>query len=198
MKAKKDSLGGLPSFVDLLQKFRAVERKILVKESNRYENDQEHSYSLAMLAWYVNDVYKLGLNGEKILKYALAHDLVEAYAGDTYFYTTNKKTIVEKEAREAKAFQKIQKEFSHFSELGEIIERYEKRKDPESRFIYALDKVEPIFAIYRDGGRTWKKQAVTFEMLISKKAPKVAGDKTVQKIFEELVLMLKKDEKRLF
>ena len=35
------------------------------------ENDAEHSFQLALVAWETNHQYNLELNDEKILKYAL-------------------------------------------------------------------------------------------------------------------------------
>jgi 5'-deoxynucleotidase YfbR-like HD superfamily hydrolase len=48
-------LDGLLRFTALLHDFRAVERRILCQGSARQENDTEHSYALAMLAWYPNE-----------------------------------------------------------------------------------------------------------------------------------------------
>ena len=36
-----------------------------------------------MTAWYIANIEKSNLSIEKILKYALIHDLPEVYAGDT-------------------------------------------------------------------------------------------------------------------
>lgn len=184
-------------FVDLLHKFRAVERRVLVRDSERSENDVEHSYSLAMLAWFLNDVCKLGMNQEKLFKYALAHDLVEVHAGDTFFYADTD-LIQSKQEREEEAARKLKEEYSEFSDLHEIIGRYESKGDEEARFIYALDKIEPILNIYLDGGRTWRKDNVTLEMLRSAKTAKVALDNKVEEIFNELLFKLKEEEARLF
>lgn len=184
-------------FVDLLHKFRAIERRVLVRDSERSENDVEHSYSLAMLAWFLNDTCKLGLNEEKLFKYALAHDLVEIHAGDTFFYADSD-LIQTKQEREEEAAHKLKEEYSEFSDLHKFIEGYEKKEDEESRFIYALDKIEPILNIYLDGGRTWRKDNVTLEMLTSAKASKVALSPKIEEIFNELISMLKEEESRLF
>jgi putative hydrolase of HD superfamily len=192
------SLQKLLNFTDFLHKFRAIERSLLVRNSERNENDVEHSYSLAMLAWYLNETYKINLDSDKLFKYALAHDLVEVYAGDTYFYHNNEQVLKDKIERELEASYKIKEEFSDFLELHEIIEQYESRADAESKFIYALDKMEPVLNIYLDKGRTWRKNKVTLEMLETSKTPKIAIDPTVEKIFKELVQKLKEEEKSLF
>jgi putative hydrolase of HD superfamily len=183
----------LLKFVDLLHAFRAIERRILVKGSDRQENDGEHSFSLAMLAWYVNSSQKLGLDSGKLLMYALAHDIVEIHAGDTYFFQTGESVAADKKKREADAAERLKKEFPEFPELHAAIAAYDSHNDPESKLVYALDKVDPMLTIYRDGGRTWKKENVTLEMLTSMKSTKVAVDPTIEKIFKELVARLGKE-----
>lgn len=192
------SLDQLLAFVDLLQQYRTIERKVLIKGSTRRENDVEHSYSLAMLAWYLNETHQCGLDTGKLLGYALAHDLVEVYAGDTPFYHGDAERVASKHEKEAAAALRLQEEFPECTTLHAAIDAYEKREDPESRFIYALDKIEPVLSIYRDGGRTWRDDHVTLEMLTSMKRPKVALDATVEKVFEELVALLEKDQDALF
>lgn len=192
------NLDNILKFTEILQQFRTIERSLLNNKSDRNENDVEHSYSLAMLGWYINDTYKLNLNIDKIFKYALAHDLVEIHAGDTYFYQTTDKALKDKHSREEAAAKKLTEDFSEFPELHLIIEQYEKREDDESKFIYALDKIDPVLSIYLDGGRTWKKNKVTLEMLISMKKPKVAVNSTISAIFDGLIKRLTDESDSLF
>ena len=85
----KISLKKVIDFVELLNRYRRVKRIVMVNKENRWENDIEHSYQLAMLAWYLLDSLKIKFNTDLVLKYALIHDIVEVYAGDTYCYTKN-------------------------------------------------------------------------------------------------------------
>jgi hypothetical protein len=79
-----------------------------------------------------------------------------------------------------------------------IIEQYEKREDRESKFIYALDKIDPVLNIYLDNGRTWKRNHVTLEMLISMKKAKVEVDDTVALIFKDIILKIEEGSSNLF
>src|SRR4051812_27182979 len=67
----------------LSKDFGEIRRKIVFAKDSREENDAEHSFQLALLSWYIISSKSLPLNMEKAFKYALAHDLVEVYAGDT-------------------------------------------------------------------------------------------------------------------
>jgi putative hydrolase of HD superfamily len=186
-------------FSKLLEEFQQIERMIYAHAgSKRMEHDSEHSYELAMLAWYLIDTRKLKLDVSKVLRYALLHDIVEVYAGDTYNHSTDIKFVSSKAERERKAAAKLKKNFFEFKEMHRVIHTYEEMKDKESRFVYALDKVVPLIKLYLDGGRRWKELAVSFEMMIENKVPKVAGSPEVKEIFEELVKIIKKDKKKLF
>ncbi|MCK4386654.1 MAG: HD domain-containing protein [Candidatus Pacebacteria bacterium] len=192
------NLSKILKFTELLNKFRQVQRRVLVNGEDRYENDTEHSYQLAMLALYIVNSQKLDLNHELILKYALIHDLVEVYAGDTYIYSTDTKEINSKEEREKKAMRQLKREFPEFPELHKIIKDYETKINKESRFIYSLDKIQPILNVYTDNGKTFKQEGVTLQMLIDCKKDKVAVSPEVKIYFDELIKLLKKEEKTLF
>lgn len=198
MKDTKDRLGELLRFSALLDRFRHVERVIRIKDSDRWENDVEHSYFLAMLAWHIVESDDLPLNRDLVFRYALAHDLAEAYAGDTYIYSDDKSHLKSKASREQGARERIRKEFPEFPELHEIMERYEQREDAESRFVYALDKIQPVIQIYLDGGRTWKEKRVTLRMLVENKQDKINLSPEIRPYFDELVELLGQESGRLF
>ena len=61
------------------------------KRSN--ETDIEHSYCLAMTSWQLATTLHLPLSQEKILKYALIHDLPEVYAGDVPLFSSDSKRV---------------------------------------------------------------------------------------------------------
>ncbi len=191
-------LDKLLGFTKILGELQAVERVIRVKGMDRWENDVEHSYSLAMLAWYVLDTGKFLLDREKVLRYALAHDLVEVYAGDTYLYSEDKELLASKPERERLAAKRLAAELPEVPEMHEALRAYVARDDPESRFVYALDKIEPILKIYLDGGRTWREKGITLEMLYEKKKDKVALSPEIQPYFDDLMKLLKENENTLF
>jgi putative hydrolases of HD superfamily len=158
----------LTPFFELLCEYQRVERLVYVPQGGgRKENNVEHSYLLAMLAWYIIEKDKLVLDIDRVLRYALVHDLVEVYAGDTSLFDAQAR--VGKKEREQEAQRKLAEKFTDFSALHETIERYEAQEDAESRFIKALDKLQPMFASYLEGGTTWKEQGVTLSRIIELK-----------------------------
>jgi putative hydrolase of HD superfamily len=192
------SIDNILDFAGLLNKFRLIERTVLFKGSDRKENDAEHSFSLAMLAWYINTTYKLGFDIDKLFKYSLAHDLVEVYAGDTYFIQNKDDSVAKKKQRESDAANKLRLDFPEFEEMHNIIELYEKREDPESRFIYALDKIDPMISIYVDGGRALKEYNVDLQTVKDNKISKVSVDSTIKDIYDQLIRKFEENELSIF
>ena len=196
MKKFSKKLEQLIDFINFTHEFREVVRIARSPNNKRFENDAEHSYQLAMVAWFLIEQDKLKLNKELCFMYALAHDLVEVYAGDTYVF--DDKHNLSKQKREKEALKKIKKRFSNFKDLTKIIEQYEKKKDEESKFVYALDKILTPIQIYLENGKLWKENRVSLENLIKYKNTKIAISKNVERYWRELLSEIIKKKARLF
>ena len=141
-------------------------------------------------------VQTLPLDKGKVLQLALTHDLVETYAGDTYFHSDAEKHAAQKE-REAEATKRIAQEFADFPTLQASIHEYEERKTEEARFVYAMDKLVPLLIIYQDGGRQWHELKVTLRMITEGKRPKVALSPEVVPYFEAMISRLEQEPELL-
>ena len=113
----------LLDFVKFTEEFRAVARYEGSKLGKKIETSNEHSYQVAMVAWFLIEQDNLKFNRELCLMYAMAHDLVEIYAGDTFSF--NKERISSQGERESEALKKIEKRFPNFKSLIKIIKKYE-------------------------------------------------------------------------
>lgn len=191
------NLDQILKFVEFTHKFQKILRGVYVTGLDRKENDLEHSAQLALIAFYLISTFKLKFNHEKIIKYALIHDLVETYAGDTDFYLATSTEKDSKEEREQKAKERIKKEFENFIELGELLDAYDLKQDEESNFIYALDKLLVKINVYLDKGKGWKEDKITFEMFMQVE-PKITKSKEVKKIWDEFVDLVKQKKHELF
>ena len=181
----KLQLDQILKFEELLHQFALIERVAHIKGRDIRENDAEHSYFIPMLAWFVIDVFKLPLDLNLVLRYALVHDLVEVYAGDTYIFDEEAKKT--KHAREEKARLRIASEFAGFQDLNMSIEKYEAQQDEESKFVKALDKIEPVIANYLQEGRTWKEMGVSFEDFTTNKREKTASVNEIRTLLEDII-----------
>ena len=184
------------AFVRLLHALQSVERVAHIGSLSRRENDVEHSYFLTMLCWYLCDALHLELSKEKVLRYALAHDLHEAYAGDTYIFDHD--ALKTKKEREQNAQNRIRAEFPEFADLHATVESYETRNDPEAHFVYAVDKFIPMLINYVQGGYTWKEMKVVQADLIAHKRAKIGEQKEVRDLLEQIISLIEKDRKKYF
>ena len=182
----------LIGFIEFTRKFASVERIILARGKKRMESDAEHSFQLALAGWYLNEKDSLGLDCSRIIRYALVHDLVEAYAGDTIpgygEATEDRKT---KDDREAAALARIKTEFPEGKDLWNWADAYERKQDQEARFVYALDKILPVINIYLNDGTEFETWKVDLPMVIREKEQKVKNFPAVEKYFWELVELLR-------
>lgn len=192
------NLKNILEFTELLNAFNDTERVNYRPKCINQENDVEHSYQLAMLAWYISDNISPNLNKHLILKYALVHDLVEVYAGDTYLYSEDQNDHNSKHEREESARLKLIEKFPLFKDLHATILQYEKREDEESKFIYVLDKIHPMLHSYLDNGRMWKEHNVTFAMVLAKKKSKMQIYPDLLPIWDEIEKALSDNEDTLF
>jgi len=184
----------LLAFAEVVTQMGRIERHYEFPGTSRKENDMEHSFHLAVLAWYLVDSLSLDLDLGKVLRYALAHDFVEVHAGDTYIYSEDQVHLDNKQERETAAAQRLAKDFPEFGGLHEAIEEYERRDSREARFVYALDKLTPVIAIREDKGLSWQKSGVTLEMIIQNKAPKIALSPEIEPYFKDLLALIEEEK----
>lgn len=161
----------LTEFVRLTHQYQAVQRAMVVNGGSRSENDLEHAAQLALVAWYINDKDRLGLDPYRLLGLSLAHDLAEVHAGDTYVYG-DQAHIASQRDREAEAIKKLAADWADFPSLHQLIAEYEAGQTAEAKFVYSLDKLIPTFNNYLDGGRGWQQKGVRFDQVKAVKTGK--------------------------
>ena len=153
----------LADLQQLIADFAKVQRAVPLADTNDAENDVEHSYSLAMTCWYLHGKIAPELDLGKILRYALAHDIVELHAGDTYPW--DEAAVATKYKREKAAMRQIEQDWPDFAALVEFAEGYADKVDEEAKFTYAVDKLLPIIMIeLADAKAIWDKKQLTLAM----------------------------------
>lgn len=153
----------LVDLIDFLQKFAGIRRTVKIQNREDMENDAEHSYQLAMTAWFIVDQFNLDMNRQRLLEYALVHDLVEVYSGDTDPYLSSEEYLNSKAEREEQALKRIKGEFQNFSSMSQAIHKYEAKGDNEAKLIFLLDKILPVVNTYITNHSYYKDAGVTFE-----------------------------------
>lgn len=182
--SKKPSIERLIELQKMVLSFRAVDRKVYIPPSiDKAENDIDHSFSLAMLVWFLAPHFP-NLDMSKMIRICLAHDLVEMYAGDTFSY--DDQALVGKEDREQAALARLRKEWADFPELIAAIEEYESRQTAEAKFVFGLDKLQPAIMDYLNEGRIWHKLGITFSKFVAEKEKKIPVSPEITEYYYQL------------
>ena len=127
----------------LILQFGRIERATLHEDGIRKETDTDHTVMLGVLGCSIAQVLYPNLDNGKIAQYALVHDLVEAYAGDTPSFNITKEARIDKDRREHEALLSIEYNFASLPWLPGTLKRYESLGDKEARFVKTLDKCMP-------------------------------------------------------
>jgi putative hydrolase of HD superfamily len=139
------SMDRLAELQQLIADFADIQRMVDMTDKGRLENDVEHSFGLALTCLFLAPKVAPKLNLEKILTYALTHDIVEIHAGDTFAFDAQ--ATKGKQARERSALKKLRQEWPDFPELAKSAEAYMDKLDPEARFVYTIDKILPSMMV---------------------------------------------------
>lgn len=105
------------------------------------ESDTDHSVSLAWMACSIAREYYPDLNQGLICQFAVVHDAVEVYAGDTYAVTAGDDGRRKQKEDEDKALHRIWDGLPRLDWLPLMIARYEAKDTREARFVYLCDKL---------------------------------------------------------
>ncbi len=147
-------------FIKEIDKLKAIKRQTLLINEDRQENDAEHSWHLAMLAFLLAEYSNEKIDIMKTMKMVLIHDIVEIDAGDTYCYDSEGyKTKADRETRAAQRIFGLLPE-DQGTELRALWEEFEAMNTPESKFACVLDRFQPLLLNYTKGGVSWKNHNV--------------------------------------
>ena len=174
-------------FIIEIDKLKTVARKSKIIHDDRYENDAEHSWHLAMMALVLHPQANAEVDVFKVIKMLLIHDLVEIYAGDTFAYDTA--GHADKFERELEAAQKL------FGMLppqfgGEFMElwlEFERKETNEARFAGSLDRLQPILLNHLNQGYTWKKFNVRKDQVLNRNREIEKGSKSLWEYAQHII-----------
>jgi 5'-deoxynucleotidase YfbR-like HD superfamily hydrolase len=148
---------------DIVLAFYRVQRHTPLRmEDGRWENDAEHSWSVALFACALAPHIDPALDVGKICQYATVHDLVEVHAGDTSNFAPQEKKA-SKEAREEAALGRLTKQLSAFPWITQTIIEYEEQATAEARFVKSIDKLIPLLFDYVEEGLFYQENKITVE-----------------------------------
>jgi putative hydrolase of HD superfamily len=158
------------AFIHEIDKVKYILRKTKLFNSDRNENDAEHSWHLAIMAIILAEYANEPVDILKIVKMLLIHDVVEIDAGDIFLYDSKvDHTNTESELQAAKRiFGLLPNEQA--TDLIRIWEEFEAGITIEAKFARAMDRLEPLLQNISNNGGTWQEFGVKFEQVLAKKS----------------------------
>jgi putative hydrolases of HD superfamily len=187
--ATHPSIERLAELQQFVADFSKVTRILTLAGTDRLENDVDHSYGLALTCWYLAPKIAPDLNLEKIFKYALSHDVVELYAGDTYVFDKTAK-LSDKSDREDVALDQLHSEWPDFTDMVDSARGYKEKVDEEAKFVKAVDKILPLLLIELENPSAfWSKHEITLEMMRENKVTIKVSD-YIEPYYEKVLAWL--------
>lgn len=164
-----------------IDKVKNVFRQTHLSNNGRNENDAEHSWHMAVLAYLLREYANEEVDIAKVMLMCLIHDIVEIDAGDTYAYDAE--GLQTQKAREDAAKERI---FSILpqeqkTELVALFDEFEAYETAEAKFAHAMDNFQPLMLNDSNGGKDWGAHHVTAEQVYQRQGKTKLGS---EKLFE--------------
>ena len=144
-----------------IDKTKNIFRQTHLSGHGRNENDAEHSWHMAVMAYLLREYANEDVDITKVMLMCLIHDIVEIDAGDTYAF--DDAGLASQKEREDAAKQRIfsllpEEQAKEFIALFDEFEAYE---SAESKFAHAMDNLQPLLLNNSNEGGDWKAHGVT-------------------------------------
>lgn len=170
-----------------IDKVKNIFRQTHLSENGRNENDAEHSWHMAVMAYLLKEYANENVDIAKVMLMCLVHDIVEIDAGDTYAYDAER--LKTQKSRESDAKERIfsilpDEQKSEFIALFDEFEAYE---TPESKFAHAMDNLQPLLLNHSNGGRDWKAHEVTAKQVYGRHKKTELGSTKLFEVVDQII-----------
>lgn len=170
-----------------IDKEKQVFRQTHLSGHGRNENDAEHAWHMAIMAWLLREHANEDVDLTKVMLMCLIHDIVEIDAGDTYAYDAD--GLATQKAREDAAKERI---FSLLpedqkAELISLFDEFEEYQSPEARFAHAMDNLQPLILNNSNDGGDWKEHGVTAAMIYKRQSGTRLGSEKLFEVVDRII-----------
>jgi len=170
-----------------IDKVKNIFRQTHLSGNGRRENDAEHSWHMAIMAYLLREYANEEVDIAKVMMMCLIHDIVEIDAGDTYAYDEN--GLKTQKDREDAAKQRI---FSilpdeQAKELIALFDEFESYETAESRFAHAMDNIQPLILNNSNNGSDWKKHNVTTTQIYKRHSKTKLGSEKLCEVTDRII-----------
>ncbi|SNR33614.1 HD family hydrolase [Flavobacterium sp. ov086] len=175
------------AFIKEIDKVKYIQRKTKLFNSDRHENDAEHSWHLALMAIVLAEHSNEPVDVLKVVKMVLIHDIVEIDAGDIFLYDSqiNHDNTEQERLAANRIFGLLPK--NQADELISIWEEFEAGETNEAKFAKSMDRLEPLLQNTSNNGGTWKEFGVGYNKVYEKKSVIKEGSRSLWSYAEGLI-----------
>ena len=152
-------------FIVEIDKVKNIFRQTYLADGERKENDAEHSWHIALMAYLLQEYSEEPVDVPKVMLMVLIHDLVEIDAGDTYAYDSEgAKTKREREVKAAERLFGILPE-DQGAYLRELWDEFEEYETADAKYAHLLDNFQPLLLNDASNGKSWEEHVVQKEQI---------------------------------
>ena len=170
-----------------IDKEKNIFRKTHLSGHGRNENDAEHAWHMAIMAYLLKEYSNEPVDIGKVMLMCLIHDIVEIDAGDTYAYDAeNLKTQKAREdAAKERIFSLLPEEQK--DELIKLFDEFEEFKTAESKFAHAMDNLQPLILNNSNGGGDWREHGVMAEQVYGRQSKTKLGSERLYDVIDRII-----------
>ena len=170
-----------------IDKLKNVFRQTHITNFIRKENDAEHSWHMAIMAYLLKEYSNRKIDIAKVMIMCLIHDIVEIDAGDTYAYDEqNLKTQKQREnLAKNRIFSILPKDQAQ--ELISLFDEFEENISAEAQFAHAIDNLQPLLLNDSNQGGDWKEHNVNADKVYNRQNKTKLGSNALFEITKTII-----------
>ncbi|MEY8391693.1 HD domain-containing protein [Lachnospiraceae bacterium 45-W7] len=170
-----------------IDKEKNIFRQTHLSGQGRNENDAEHAWHMAIMAYLLREYANEEINITKVILMCLIHDIVEIEAGDTYAYDAE--MMKTQRDRENAAKEKIYSILpdDQKQELTALFDEFEEYQTAESRFAHAMDNLQPLLLNNSNQGGDWREHQVTAEQVYGRQSKTRLGSERLFEVTDKII-----------
>lgn len=170
-----------------IDKAKNIFRQTHLSGHGRRENDAEHSWHMAVMAYLLREHSNEEVDIAKVMLMCLLHDIVEIEAGDTYAYDAEGlKTQKEREnAAKEKIYSLLPEDQK--KELMSIVDEFDAYTTAEAKFAHAMDTLQPLMLNHSNDGGDWREHKVTAKQVYGRQEKTRLGSEVLYQATDEIL-----------
>ena len=170
-----------------IDKEKNVFRQTHLSGHGRNENDAEHAWHMAVMAYLLREYSNEEMDIAKVMLMCLIHDIVEIESGDTYAYDEeNKKTQKQREDDAKEKIYSILPE-DQKQELIALFDEFEENRTAEARFALFMYNIQPLLLNNSNDGGDWKEHEVTSKQVLSRQEKTRLGSNKLYQVANQII-----------